>query len=206
VKSIAPKRVYKIEKREAEIGSRLKQAREHLKYSQQDFAMQVGITKKRMASYEEQRVALRYDLALRICRQFLLSEKWLATGKGDMRLCLDLASEHIARQLPLDLPFGTAFSKYLAEVYERILIGQKGQLRICLHDGENTSFIINLFNYLTQTWCHELKREEVPLFLTGLMDFGWDVMDSYRADGALPEMRKWTEPSISQKLVPTGKG
>src|SRR4051794_16855259 len=87
-------------KRESEICSRLRAARESLSVSQEEFARQVGITRQRLASYEEMRAPLRADLALRICRQFILSEHWLATGEGGMRQCLDLISEPIAYQLP----------------------------------------------------------------------------------------------------------
>ncbi|MGP8197988.1 MAG: helix-turn-helix domain-containing protein [Limisphaerales bacterium] len=67
--------------REAQIGVRLREAREFLHLSQKEFAERIGIKRVRLASYEAGRVPLRWEIALRACQRFLISECWLATGR-----------------------------------------------------------------------------------------------------------------------------
>ena len=71
------------EQQQVEIADRFKQAREALGVTQGDFASQLSITRERLASYEDCRVPLRCDIALRACRHFFISEFWLATGSAD---------------------------------------------------------------------------------------------------------------------------
>jgi transcriptional regulator with XRE-family HTH domain len=66
--------------REIEIGARLKEAREFLGFSQLEFAEGIGIKRVRLASYETGRHPIRWEIALKICRRFQISEDWLATG------------------------------------------------------------------------------------------------------------------------------
>jgi len=177
----------KLTARDADIGRRLKEARERLNYTQEAFAKQVGIAKKRLASYEEKRVALRYDLGLRICRQFFISEKWLATGSGDWRRLMDLSSEPAVNRVELDSSYSDAWTKNLEDMY-----GQLGQyeyefgFRFVPHGAENDLFIANLFDRLSLIWMQRLDDAHRGQFLTQLMDFGAYVLRHFETTGELP--------------------
>ena len=180
--------VKRLSKREAVVGERLKEMRTRLNFTQEEAAQQVGITKKRLASYEEGRVAIRYDLALRICRQFIISEKWLATGKDDWRALMDLAHEPIASRIPIDLPFGEAYEKHLDAQYEKVFAQQKGCVRFNFHHSDNEMFIVNLWSYLLSLWLKSLRREDVGEFFAQMIDFGSAVTDYYSREGTMPEV------------------
>src|ERR1041384_7946820 len=96
-------------KREQEICTRLRTARNAVGLTQEEFAAQIGITRQRLASYEEMRAPLRFDIALRLCRVFIISELWLAKGEGDMRAMMDLTTVPVATAAPVDARFSEAF-------------------------------------------------------------------------------------------------
>jgi transcriptional regulator with XRE-family HTH domain len=188
-------------KSEADVGRRLKDARERLALTQQAFADQLGITKKRLASYEELRVGLRYDLALRICRQFIISEKWLATGKGNWRALMDLSSDPVVNRVAIDEPFRRAYTTHLSSVYEQLCSRNNGQIQIRLNEGENEHFIVNLFLYFLDYWVSSLRREDRARFLTQLMDFGSTLLDSYAKHGALPDVHGFGQANVFEKAL-----
>ena len=98
---------------EAQIGKRLKTAREHLRLSQTDFAQQVGLTRNKLANYESGRTSLSCATALKICRHFIIGELWLATGEGHIRNCVDLMAEPDYLEINPDMPFSKAFKEKL---------------------------------------------------------------------------------------------
>jgi hypothetical protein len=84
-------------------------------------------------------VPLKADLALRICRKFIISEEWLATGRLTLiekagklhgvephpslrriyvRMCMDLASAPEATQFHHGILFSEAYDTKLAKVFE----------------------------------------------------------------------------------------
>jgi len=70
--------------RERAICSRLKEFRETIRWSQADVGKKVGISRDKLASIEYGRVPLRYELALRLCKDLDISALWLVSGKGAM--------------------------------------------------------------------------------------------------------------------------
>jgi transcriptional regulator with XRE-family HTH domain len=70
--------------RERAVCSRVRQVREQIKWSQSDFARELGITRDQLVNIEYECTPLRFDLASLICRTFNISGKWLVTGEGDM--------------------------------------------------------------------------------------------------------------------------
>ena len=91
----------KLSERECAICDRLRLAREKLGLTQAEFARQIGLTRESLINYEYRKAPLKCGFALRLCRQFLINEKWLATGEGRFHQCHDMYS----------LPASTAISK-----------------------------------------------------------------------------------------------
>jgi transcriptional regulator with XRE-family HTH domain len=65
---------------ERDICARVKTFRERIKWSQSEFAAQLGISLNQLASIEYGRTPLRYDIAWRMRREFGVSLSWLDEG------------------------------------------------------------------------------------------------------------------------------
>ena len=65
------------------MGNRIKQLRQALGLTQQEFADRIGVKRGAIANYEIGRNASDTAVAL-ICREFGVSEHWLRTGEGEM--------------------------------------------------------------------------------------------------------------------------
>lgn len=77
-----PKRIGKMNDWEKAICSRIKIIRDAIKWSQLNFAQQLGITRDRLASIECGRTAVRYEIAWRLRLAFGISLRWLEEGWG----------------------------------------------------------------------------------------------------------------------------
>lgn len=71
----------KLPAREQAICRRLKEARLRLGLSQEVTAQRVGVSASQISNLEKYRAPVRCDFALRFCREMIISEEWLATGK-----------------------------------------------------------------------------------------------------------------------------
>ena len=134
----------KNDKRQDQICRRLKELREDvLEVSLSAFAREIGITKERLASYEQCRAPLRADLALRMCRRWIISEEYLATGKFTAyeeaarkrgissvppplaevakRQCVDLWSEPEWKVAPPGALFSEVYDQHLATKYRALV-------------------------------------------------------------------------------------
>jgi transcriptional regulator with XRE-family HTH domain len=139
-------------KRETDICLRVKEARNVAGVSQEQLSAEIGIPRDRLSTYEKCRAPIKADLGLRICRQLIVSEEWLATGKTRMmetaarrqfprsssrgfgslswifqRQCYDLHSEPISLGIPPGTLFSDAFDNHLAATYEALA-------KQCLYD------------------------------------------------------------------------
>ena len=129
------------------VAKRLAVARNALAISQEHFGLSAGITKASLAGYELGRVPLRFEVALRLCRHWIIGEEWLATGRGDaffaaagrqlhvedtpaarkifepivMRQCEDLLSEPVSLHVPPGISFYDAYVRYFAPVYQELV-------------------------------------------------------------------------------------
>ena len=65
------------------MGNRIKELRQALGLTQQEFADRIGVKRGAIANYEIGRNASDTSVAL-ICREFGVSEHWLRTGEGEM--------------------------------------------------------------------------------------------------------------------------
>jgi transcriptional regulator with XRE-family HTH domain len=70
---------------ERAICARVKHFRELIKWSQPDFAKEIGISRDQLANIEYARSPLRYALGVTLCQVFDISGHWLVTGEGQMR-------------------------------------------------------------------------------------------------------------------------
>lgn len=109
-----------LDKRDVEICLRLKAAREALGLTQEACAAVIGIPKARLANYELCRAALKADAGFSFCRQCVVSERWLATGKGNTRGLLFLEDRAEAKQIVLGSSFSEAYFGFLSDVAEDV--------------------------------------------------------------------------------------
>jgi transcriptional regulator with XRE-family HTH domain len=71
-----------LDARESAICKRLAEARYLRRLTQSELADLAQIRRERLASYEQARAPLRYDVALRLCQALDINQRWLATGNG----------------------------------------------------------------------------------------------------------------------------
>ncbi len=83
-----PKKSGLITQREADIGRRVRQVREQIKWPQPAFAAELDISRDRLASIEYGRTPLRYEIGYRLCVVFEIHPRWLAEGAGEMKSTL----------------------------------------------------------------------------------------------------------------------
>lgn len=108
-------------KTEAAIGARIKEFRERIEWPQSVFAYEVGITRDKLASIEYGRTPLRYDVALRVCKRYRISQLWLAKGVGSPQADLEL-EKSVAVPIPSKTLFSKAFTVFLEPlISERLL-------------------------------------------------------------------------------------
>lgn len=72
-------------KREQDIGERILSFRVGLGVTRVAFARKFGVKASTLRSYEEGRARLPFDLADRICREFDISQEWLANESGTVQ-------------------------------------------------------------------------------------------------------------------------
>lgn len=141
-------RLTKLPKREQDICRRVRAAREHLGLIQESFAAQIGVSRASLANLELRRNPLSVQVGLRVCRQFVISERWLATGAGDMRQHLDFPVILRHEMIPFAMPFSEAYDKYMAAAAEEFTAKNPGKwFRMTYDKSENLSFLLNVLSY-----------------------------------------------------------
>ena len=145
----------------SEIGSRIAQERKALGLTQEILAERIGITKSRLASYEDARGCLRCGIALDICHNLMVSERWLATGKGNKSLYRD-----VRRSVPEDLlhkPFLEIYLSHIETIYHKMEQNSEG----------NPPFIWNADDHPETIKLAFFKRAS---FLSQSIDDKWDYV------------------------------
>jgi DNA-binding XRE family transcriptional regulator len=171
-----------------DIANRLGQAREGLGATQTEFAGQISISRDRLASYEDGRAVLRCDVALRVCRQFFVSEFWLATGaaneqqlKGqrrvafsdlDARLTMALAVESAALACPPGSSFADGFDPFLRQPYARLAAEQNGFPRIKPLPSDGPEYFRNALDCMMDFWKRGLSPQQWEAFFSSLVSLG----------------------------------
>lgn len=154
-----------------------------LRLTQTEFAKQVSISREKLASYEDARVPLKVGLALQICRQFIISEEWLATGLGHFndeitsntpfgilgsRLCVNLLNEDISKNLNKNMLFSRAFDEILYERYELLRSKNPFVPRINMTEDDSPSAFQNAFIYLLEVLLSTLDESAQKRLLATL--------------------------------------
>jgi transcriptional regulator with XRE-family HTH domain len=159
---------------------RLRQAREFLGLTQTEFAAQISISRVRLASYEDGRAPLRCDIALRACRQFFISEFWLACGAVnevslkaknfsafsdlDARLTMGLAAHPADFSLSPDVSFLDGFNGALLRSYLWLAKEQRGFPRINPLPSDNPEYFTNALVCLIGFWRRGLPADKWVAF------------------------------------------
>ena len=178
----------KLPSREQEICERFRFARDQvLKITQAACAAGIGVERNVVVNYEIGRTALRYDLALRFCRQFIISEEWLATGRHDsfhavliqqgaykknaseswgvfddkisIRQAVDLWSEPLVLHIKTGTLFSMAFDEILQKKYAELVADCLFSPRISFSDADTQELGINFLRALYEQHVSVLMNE-----------------------------------------------
>ena len=145
------------------VGRRLAEIRSAFNLSQRALATELGIKKSRLGSYEEERAPIPFDIAMRICRRFLISAKWLATGRGDKQQYIDV---HLHQPGYGETPFQEVYSAKLADVYDsetkRL---QPGEISFVPLQSDSVETLKNAVARVIDLWISRLDQESVPDFM-----------------------------------------
>ncbi|MBL9135297.1 MAG: transcriptional regulator [Verrucomicrobiales bacterium] len=170
-------RIRPLSKSDAIVAENLRKARERLGLTIAEVARQIQVPRTTFANYEAGRAALPVGVGLRFCRQFVISEKWLAQGRTpqdlgasddpqsspgellpeiraiiEFRMCASLLANPIAFSIPQGLSFAVAFERFLRPEYERLTKPNAYLPRVELTSLPEPDLARNLLNSLTDLW------------------------------------------------------
>ena len=186
-----------LSERELKIGLRLKEAREVLRFSQREFADKIGIKRARLASYEEGRVPLRWEVALRICHRFQISEHWLAAspskamgwigehvpfGNTIVRAAMFLPSDPILEKLKPGALFSESYDSVLKLEYWKLL-GQSARtwLRFDFSNADDPEQLRTAMDAALTRWFSMIPAKERLRFCKRIMECGALLFDALYA-------------------------
>lgn len=197
-------------RRQEQISFRLNEAREALGLTQSEFSGQIGITRDRLASYEDGRTPLRCDVALKACRHFFISEFWLAYGAVnenqlkagrlarfddlDARLTMALAIEPIAFSCPFGATFFQWFDPHLRGEYARLLSVQNGFPRVGGLASDGSDYANNAMLCMMAFWRRNIDRANFPAFVASVIESGQKLNLEIKAEEAKGKRERAANP------------
>ncbi len=98
------------------IGDRIKEIRKAAGKTQQSFADVIGLKRNTIANYEIGQIQPSDRTIADICREFNISEHWLRTGEGEMRIKLSEDADFIRVMTEIQVS-DDAFIKSLLKSY-----------------------------------------------------------------------------------------
>lgn len=110
----------KLPQREVDVCKRLIEVRKMLGYDQKQLGTALNVSRDRLASYENFRAPLRYDLGDRVCSTLDLNQRWLATGHLPQLQYINVPEEIQHAIVPRTL-FTDAYDGQLSAWMERCL-------------------------------------------------------------------------------------
>jgi hypothetical protein len=147
-------------------------------------AKAVGIERGTLVNYELGKTPLRCEVALRFCRQMILSEEWLATGRFDachsaaqqygfkresnwapmdklvfIRQCVDLLSEPLSLHVPPGTLFSEAYDRFLAPKYRELVGTFFHHPRIRFSDSDKPELAISWLTVVNERCVAMLLNE-----------------------------------------------
>jgi transcriptional regulator with XRE-family HTH domain len=211
----------KLPPREIAICLRVREARTGLGLSQEEFSRQLAITRSRLASYEDARAPLKASLALKLCHQFIISEKWLATGIRFQKLLrnpdaqttarivaakrsipfshfvarryLGLLQEPVVQTFKPSLLFSHAYRQFLGAKYDALeRQGAREFPRVVLSLDDNTARLKNMLQYLVNAFIQVDEEFRQKRLVLALNQFGILFHDVLRRQ-VPPEKITWLE-------------
>lgn len=211
----------KLPPREIAICLRVREARTGLGLSQEEFSRQLAITRSRLASYEDARAPLKASLALKVCHQFIISEKWLATGTRFEKLprnpeaqttarvvaakrsipfshfvarrYMGLLQEPIVQTFKPSLLFSRAYRQFLGAKYDAWeRLGAREFPRVVLSLDDNTARLKNMLQYLVNAFIQVDEEFRQKRLVLALNKFGIVFHDVLRRQ-VPPEKVTWLE-------------
>ncbi len=105
---------------EIQIGRRLRAFRYAAGLTRAALAQAIEEKQERLETYEAGRVALRWEVFVKLWRSFSLSPAWLATGKGDELLSPE-PFEPLILEIPGNEKFSTAYDRVLRQPVSEVL-------------------------------------------------------------------------------------
>lgn len=143
--------------REQEICARLRLARQTLGFTIEEFAAILGIKAHVIKRPEMKQGYLRYDVALHICRRFIISELWLAKGEGSMRHYLDLNEFLPDMTPPVNARFSAVFDHYLEREYRKLDALFPHSIRFRLRHDDSPQYCREVLTFLADHWLEKLR-------------------------------------------------
>lgn len=164
---------------ETGVRGRLREVRERLNLSQNEAARQLDIKRARLMSYEDGRAPITFEFGLAFCRQFVVSEEWLALGEKEIltrkrqtplgkkfklgtfwhpsnaRMCMSLLAEPICREIKRKTIFIDAYSLHLDSVYQE-LCALRFYPRVLFSESASNDLLKNYFHALMEIWLGRL--------------------------------------------------
>lgn len=170
--------------REAAICARVREVRNYFGFTQTKFASHLEITRAALASYEDGRAPIKAHFALKLCRHFIFSEEWLATGKHSacraealrrrikpgpgmevmdreifLRQCMDLFSEPLALKIAPSTLFSEAYDQVLGHRYNELVRQWFYLPRISLTDSDDPQMALNFLEAINKRYFRLLGNE-----------------------------------------------
>jgi transcriptional regulator with XRE-family HTH domain len=184
------------------ISRRLKFARETLKLSQGVLAEGLGLSREAITNYEIGRVALPYDVALKICWGMVVSEKWLAEGEikterdfrfNGGRAVQGLLAEPVYRQIPRGTLFSDAWVQTLKPLFERNVKQGRGAPRFVFRAGDPPDVAIRFIEAYIAPMLDMMRTEDLEntdakysgsfRFVESLAAAAYKIQKTVRAEG-----------------------
>ncbi len=158
------------------VGKRISQERKALGVSQKELAEWIGITKSRLAHYEEGRGCLRCGIALKICQHLIISEKWLATGEGEKDQCAGVGS--LLPEKHESKSFAENYHAIIEPIYVEIMGKTEGDIRFLpLTDIQPESFRLALIK-ISDFYADKIQDEYT------LKQYLWEIVDYVNSKGS----------------------
>ncbi len=167
-----------LDKREKQICSRLREARERLNHSQEEVAAVLGIGRPKLAANEEKRAALKCETALRFCRYYMVSENWLALGIGNWRHYLTVERYLPPSPILLTARYSQVFDQFLIRNYEELAKRYSDRACLVLKEDDPPEILETVFNHMLPIWKNALSDKERAEFFDLLTKTAQKFMES----------------------------
>lgn len=167
------------------VADRLREARHILGLTAAECARQLDFPVSTILNYETHKTPIPAEFALRLCRQFVISEEWFATGLHTalrsaaaahgipdttpfeamplffFHQALDLLTEAQNRSISLRSSYSTLYSCTLAPLYEKLCQEFFYLPRVIMRDSDTHDIIHNLSRVIVARWLCLLDNEAV---------------------------------------------